>query len=128
MNSRTTALVLGTVSLIIVALIIIFTTAAKPGPVCAQTGYDYIISISGSRPRPADISARLCDKLTFVNNDKVTREIAFGPHDNHIPYDGVAEKFLNKNQSFTVTLNKVGTYHWHDHLHDEVQGDFTVNK
>jgi len=45
-----------------------------------------------------------------------------------MPYDGVAERFLNKNESFTITLNATGTYHWHDHLHDEVEGYFTVSK
>jgi len=44
-----------------------------------------------------------------------------------VPYDGVAERVLGKGQSFTITLNQAGNFHWHDHLHDEVEGYFTVN-
>lgn len=128
MSSRATATILGSLSVIIVAALIAYAALAKPGPVCAQTGQDHTVSISNNRPNSANITAHLCDELTFVNNDNLTREVAFGPHENHVPYDNVAEKFLNKDQSFTITLNKVGTYHWHDHLHDEVQGYFTVNK
>jgi plastocyanin len=128
MSNRATAIILGALSVIIVAALIAYAALTKPGPACAQTGANHTVSIINNRPRPADISVRLCDKLTFVNKDNLTREIAFGAHDNHVPYDGVTERFLNKDQSFTITLNKVGTYHWHDHLHDEIQGDFTVNK
>lgn len=74
------------------------------------------------------ISGRLCDTLTIVNQDDISREIAFGLHDHHEPYDGVTERVLGKGESFTVTLNQVGSFRWHDHIHDEVQGFFTVTK
>lgn len=70
----------------------------------------------------------MCDTLTFTNKDAIAREIAFGPHEHHVPYDGVAERVLNKNQSFTVTLNQTGNFRWHDHLHDEVEGTFAVTR
>lgn len=128
MSNRATATILGVLSVIIVAALITYAAFAKPGPVCAQTGQNHTVTIADNRPNFASLKARLCDRLTFMNKDNLTREIAFGTHDDHVPYDNVTEKFLNKNQSFTITLNKVGTYHWHDHLHDEVQGYFTVNK
>ncbi len=86
------------------------------------------VTIRQGSAKPNTISAQVCDSLTFQNLDKTTREIAFGAHDAHVPYDGVAERFLNDGQSFTITLNAAGTYHWHDHLHDEVEGYFTVSK
>lgn len=88
----------------------------------------HMVTIQNNQASPAAVQGKLCDKLMFMNEDNVTREIAFGPHEDHVPYDGVAEKFLNQTQAFTITLNAVGTYHWHDHLHDEAQGYFSVSK
>jgi hypothetical protein len=47
-------------------------------------------------------------------------------HDSHKAYDGVTEKRLEKGQSLRVVLNETGTYAVHDHLDDEVKGDFIV--
>jgi hypothetical protein len=33
---------------------------------------------------------------------------------------------LRQGGSVTVTLVKTGTFHFHDHFHDEVAGSFTV--
>jgi hypothetical protein len=57
-----------------------------------------------------------------------TREIGFGVHDKHVAYDGISERILNQDESFTITLDKTGRYHWHDHFHDEVEGYFSVTK
>jgi len=90
-------------------------------------GQSYSVMIMDGKVEPAGtVTAKLCDTLTITNMDSEAREIAFGPHEQHVPYDGVAEKVLNKDQSLTITLNKAGTYHWHDHEHDEVEGYFKV--
>ena len=92
----------------------------------AAATHHYTVTISNGKTNDTNLSARRCDTLTFTNKDAVAREIAFGVHSAHVPYDGVAERVLNKDQSLTITLNKTGTYHWHDHLHDEIQGYFSV--
>ena len=98
--------------------------------VCAKpsgNSQSYSVMIMNGKVEPnGTVQARLCDTLTFTNMDNISREVAFGAHEDHVPYDGVAERVLNKDQSFTITLNKAGTYHWHDHLHDEVEGFFSV--
>jgi len=71
--------------------------------------------------------APLCDTMTIKNADPEIRLIAFGPHEHHTPYDGITEKVLGPNQSLTITLNAAGMYHFHDHIHDEVTGEFTVS-
>jgi len=93
---------------------------------CKHTGINHVVIIQNSQAMPAQTSAALCDKLTITNNDSADYLIAFGPHENHIPYDGIAEKLLSKGQSLTVTLNQAGAFHFHDHLADVVQGNFTV--
>jgi hypothetical protein len=87
----------------------------------------YAITISGSKAAPELVHGKLCDTLTITNQDDIAREIAFGPHDHHVAYDGVAEQVLRQGQSLKVTLNQTGTFHWHDHLHDSVQGNFTAS-
>jgi len=88
----------------------------------------HIITIRDGKASTTDVQARFCDTLTITNKDDIAREIAFGVHAKHTAYDGVMERVLAKDGSLKVTLNKVGTYHWHDHLHDEVQGYFTVTQ
>ncbi|HET6924560.1 MAG TPA: hypothetical protein VFH39_01885 [Candidatus Saccharimonadales bacterium] len=94
----------------------------------AANGPLHTIVITNGHPSSGTVQGNLCDRLTFVNDDHLTREIAFGPHEDHVSYDGIAERFLNYGQSFTITLNETGTYHWHDHLHDDVEGYFTVSR
>lgn len=93
----------------------------------AGTPAHYTMVVKDAQVLPDTIHGKQCDTLTIVNKDNLAREVAFGPHEDHVPYDGVAERVLNQGQSLTVTLNQTGSFRWHDHLHDEVQGYFTVN-
>lgn len=88
----------------------------------------YTMTIKSGQVTPLKVVGALCDKLIITNKDGLAREIAFGPHENHVPYDGVAERVLNKGQSLTITLDQAGSFHWHDHLHDAVEGYFTVSQ
>jgi plastocyanin len=93
---------------------------------CKQKGATHLVTIKDSSVIPAHTTGRLCDTLTVTNTDDVLRYMAFGRHDEHQPYDGVSEKTIEKGQSFTVTMDELGDYKFHDHLHDEVVGTFTV--
>jgi len=95
---------------------------------CTQKGKNHLITLQDDQMLPKHSQARLCDTLTVVNKDSKVRLMAFGVHSRHIHYDGVSEKQLEKGQSFSVTLNQTGAYKIHDHLQDEVQGNFTVVK
>lgn len=99
---------------------------AKPAAQCPGKHAGHVVLIQNNAMVPKHTEALLCDTLTITNKDDVLRLVAFGPHDDHQPYDGVTEKLLKKGQSLTVRLNKVGTYQFHDHLQDVAQGDFTV--
>lgn len=93
---------------------------------CSAHSQNHKVTIQNSKVSPAHIAAPKCDTLTIANLDDEARLMAFGPHDRHVPYDGVAERVLGKGQSFTVTLVQTGNFRFHDHEHDEVQGTFTV--
>lgn len=84
------------------------------------------VMIMDGHVEPRITSGRLCDTVTITNMDKVSREIAFGSHEAHVAYDGVAEKVLDGGRSFTITLNNVGDVRFHDHTHEEVEGHITV--
>lgn len=84
------------------------------------------VTIQDGRVTPRATTAQLCDSLTITNLDKSPRLIAFGQHDHHEPYNGVAEKLLAQGQSLTVQLDQAGNFRFHDHLDDTVQGTFSV--
>ena len=93
---------------------------------CKKTGQSHSVVIQGDTMIPQHTYAVLCDTLTVTNQDDIERDLAFGVHDHHQAYDGQTENMLKKGQSITVVLNQAGTFKFHDHLHDEVQGTFTV--
>jgi hypothetical protein len=95
---------------------------------CSVHGTVHTITISGQTMVPDHINGKLCDQLNVINGDDELRLIAFGPHERHVAYDGIAEHALDAHQSFTVTLVQTGTFLIHDHIHDEVHGSFTVTK
>lgn len=98
------------------------------GTICPGTSATHVVTIQHDTMSPSHIDGKLCDTLQIKNLDNVSRAIAFGSHDHHVPYDGVTERVLGKNESFTITLNKTGTYPFHDHFHDEVAGTFIVTQ
>lgn len=94
---------------------------------CLHTGTTHNVIIQNAIADPAHTAAHLCDSLTITNSDDRVRLIAFGTHEQHQSYYGITEKVLSQQQSFTILLNKAGTYSFHDHIGDVAHGDFTVN-
>jgi hypothetical protein len=127
---KKTTLLLSALIVCLLGIGLVLTTGDSAGKdICKdKAGRAFAVTISDGNVSNDDIVGKLCDKITFTNKDKITREIAFGPHDDHVPYDGIGEKFLNKSQSFTIILNQTGKFHWHDHEHDEIEGYFTVSE
>lgn len=103
------------------------TTASPKVAACSNTLVNHVVVIKNDKLSTTHTYAQLCDTLTIVNQDDKLREIGFGEHDHHQQYDGVFERNLEQGQQFTVTLNKTGTYKFHDHFQGEVNGQFTVN-
>jgi hypothetical protein len=94
---------------------------------CRPGAPNHMVTIQGNSVLPAHTNAAKCDTMTITNLDDTRRLMAFGHHDDHVPYDGIKERYLTKDQSITVTLDQTGEFLFHDHLHDEVQGTFTVH-
>jgi hypothetical protein len=128
MNKRTNILIVVLIALVIGVALVIALTGGTAASACKGNGKPthYTITIRDGKASKTSLNAKKCDTLTITNDDSETREIAFGPHDHHIAYDGVRDRIVHQSESLTVTLIKTGTYHWHDHLHDELEGNFTV--
>lgn len=94
---------------------------------CPAKGENHSVQIQNDQATPALTNAKLCDELTIINLDDKLRLMAFGVHDAHINYGGVSERPLKKGDSFSVTLNQAGSYIFHDHLQEEVGGQFSVH-
>ncbi len=94
---------------------------------CHPGQMNHKVVIQNDRASPSNTVGDRCDTLTITNLDDTQRLIAFGPHEDHVAYDGVKEQFLNKGESLTVTMVQTGNFRFHDHIHDEMQATFTVN-
>ncbi len=117
----------------LIAIAILLPLALNHKPVAANVAncagkpsFSHVVTIQNSVVTPSHTAAFLCDTLTITNLDDITRAIAFGPHENHVAYDGVSERIVAFGQSLKVTLVQAGNFRFHDHIHDEVQGTFTV--
>jgi hypothetical protein len=93
---------------------------------CDSNHIMHTVHIQHNHVTPLHTQAKLCESLKIVNLDSTERLMAFGLHDHHASYDGVTERLLSKNQSVQVTLNRTGTFEFHDHQDDNVAGEFTV--
>jgi len=129
---RKVFIVLDIVGLVAIVLLIPFVLSNKSAMAnidCSgKIGANHVMIIQNSKVTPTHITAPLCDTLTITNKDNIERFVAFGPHEDHVAYDGITEKVLTQGQTFKVTLVQAGNFRFHDHIHDEVQGTFTVTK
>lgn len=93
---------------------------------CQHRGANHKVTIINGSVGPMHIDARLCDTITFVNEDDQPREIAFGAHPAHDSYGGQTEVPLRKGRNKSITLNQLGYYLYHDHLDPVANGSFRV--
>lgn len=98
---------------------------AKTGA-CQGVNRKHIVTISNGKISPFYTEARLCDTLTFLNEDDEVRNITFGTHPQHASYAGETELSVRKGRGKTITLNQEGKYQFHDHDDPDVAGEFTV--
>jgi len=101
---------------------------SKKTGACQALKTNHVVTITGGEVSPIHTQAKLCDTLTFVDNDNVVREIAFGSHPKHEVYGGVTEEILRKGHPKQLTLNELGDYEFHDHLDPDVVGHFSVEQ
>jgi cytochrome o ubiquinol oxidase operon protein cyoD len=95
---------------------------------CKENKQNHIITISAGTLSPAYVKAKRCDTLTFLNRDKINREIGFGNHPEDISYGGEDKVLLDDGRPETITLNEVGYFVFHDHNDSSLVGSFYVTE
>jgi cytochrome o ubiquinol oxidase operon protein cyoD len=95
---------------------------------CETLGTNHRVMIMDGQIYPTHTDAKQCDTLTFMNHDSESILIGFGEHPNHTAYAGEDDIVIRSGKNDTITLSKLGTYNFHNHLHEETAGNFTVSK
>ncbi len=84
------------------------------------------VTITNGVASPSHTNARKCDRIEFKDADSGVRDIAFGSYPHHEVYGGVEDLIISRDQNQTLILDELGTYSFHDHLHEQTTGSFTV--
>ena len=93
---------------------------------CQGQHEGHTVTIKDGQVSPSRTLAIKCDRLTIVNEDKISRKITFGTHPENQVYAGMSELVIRRGLSKTITLSENGTYQFHDQQHPEAAGSFTV--
>jgi cytochrome o ubiquinol oxidase subunit IV len=84
------------------------------------------VTIKDGMASPPFTTARLCDTLTFINEDDTARTIVFGVAPDRKTYGGEVKIMVTNGRPKTITLNEAGTHRFYDELQPMITGDFTV--
>ncbi len=93
---------------------------------CQGQHTNHLVTIKSGQVSPVRTLAIKCDTLTILNEDKASREFAFGYHTQHLSYAGLTQVAIRKGLSKTITLSETGSFQFYDQAHEETAGNFTV--
>lgn len=94
---------------------------------CQGQYANHKVTLKDGAISPSRIDARLCDRLTFVNEDDDPHYMMFGSFDHPKAYGGEDMLTVRKGRSKTIVLNEPGTHQFHDHMDSKTVGEFTVS-
>lgn len=94
---------------------------------CSQNLENHVVTISGGVASPMYIQANLCDTLTFISDEGLTREFVFGTYPGRESYGGEYEIVIDDGRPETITLNQSGNFTYYDSREPSVAGYFSVN-
>lgn len=75
---------------------------------------------------PAIVTAKECDRITFINEDSETREIVYGTPSQSQAYGGEDRFAVRKTRPKTIILNDAGTQQFYDGKNPQMIGRFSV--
>ena len=94
---------------------------------CQGNKDNHVVTINNGVASPLVVEAKRCDTLTFINEDDMDLEIAFGAHPQDVSYGGEDYILLDDGRPETITLNESGDFNYHDHMDLGIVGRFSVN-
>lgn len=95
---------------------------------CEALGANHQIMVEDDRITPVHTTAHRCDTLTFITGDGKTHHIMFGTLDDPKDYAGEDLLLIRKGRNKTITLTETGAWQFHNHLHPETTGRFSVEQ
>jgi len=93
---------------------------------CEGVHTTYKVTLKGNTITPSHIDAHLCDRISFINEDKDAHYIMFGSFEQPRQYGGEDMLTITNRRAKTIVLNELGTHHFHDHMNARTTGDFAV--
>lgn len=86
-----------------------------------------VVTYNGTFFSPARVTVSSGGTVTFVNNSSRTMQVSSDNHPTHTKNPELGSgPFTASGASYTVTLNKVGTWGYHDHLNPAALGTVIV--
>ncbi len=95
---------------------------------CNEFYANHIVMISGGKASPAYTEAKVCDLLTFINEDAAAYSITFGTALQNDSYAGENNLSVQKGHSKTITLSQAGRFTFHDATNPGITGIFNVTQ
>lgn len=93
---------------------------------CDELGDNHVVTIEYGIAYPSFVEARLCDTLSFVNEEGEDIEILFGGPSEQLSYGGIYEFKVRSGRSEAMTLNQTGDFVYRSSQNPEATGGFSV--
>ncbi len=85
-----------------------------------------LVTISSSGFSPQSITVKVGEPLTFENTDTENHTVNSDNHPTHLLYPFLNLGLIQPGEKKSVTLSKIGTFTYHDHLNPSLKGSVTV--
>lgn len=95
---------------------------------CNENKDNHTITIKNGKADPTYVEAKLCDTLSFTNEDNETVEIIFGSTENQVSYGGLYEVTARSGRAEVITLNQSGVFTFASHDVPGLVGSFSVTE
>lgn len=85
-----------------------------------------LVTITASGFSPKSITVKLGDTITWTNSDNASHTVNSDPHPTHTLYPFLNLGQITSGKKKSVTISKIGTYTYHDHLNPSLTGAIAV--
>lgn len=107
--------------------------AASPAPIIEEGMMEeekkmekntIIINSSGFAPK--NVTVKVGESVTWMNNDSENHTVNSSPHPTHTDNPFLNVGLIRPDEKKSLTFDKAGTYKYHDHLNPSLFGSVTV--
>lgn len=95
---------------------------------CIENRASHIVTITEGVVHPIRTEAKLCDTLTFVNNDDSEYDLQFAGYFGPESYGGEDKVHVRSGRTETITLNQLGDFSYFVDTNPELGGYFLVTE